>query len=295
MSPVSAPSDRRFHRAHIKPVRRRRRWRKVALAITAVLALAAAAGAGARWIASAVAQTPLLAVDRIDVRGNARMSSEDVARLLDGLRGENILWTDLDAWRERLLEAPWVLDASLRRTLPSTIEIAMTEREPIGFARIEGVLYLIDRHGLVIDRHDGAYADLDLPIVDGLGFETGGDESAGGRRARTAKPEAAELAARVIAAFAARPDVSRRLSQIDVSSPHNVAVRLSDDPVVLYLGEAQFLERVTAYLELADALRQRHPEIEYVDLRVEDKVILREAGAGRQAPVVPASAAGVPR
>jgi hypothetical protein len=30
VSPVAAPSDRRFRRAHVKPARRRRDWRSIA-------------------------------------------------------------------------------------------------------------------------------------------------------------------------------------------------------------------------------------------------------------------------
>ena len=88
--------------------------------------------------------------------------------MLTGLRGENIVWTDLAAWRRRLLSSPWVRDAALRRSLPSTVEVMVWERAPIGIGRINGELYLVDEHGVVIDEYGPKYADLDLPIIDGL-------------------------------------------------------------------------------------------------------------------------------
>ena len=52
--------------------------------------------------------------------------------LAHGLYGRSILTADLDACRRHLLESPWVADAALRRVLPSTIEVRVVERQPIG-------------------------------------------------------------------------------------------------------------------------------------------------------------------
>ena len=110
----------------------------------------------------------MLQIDRIVVRGNERLSSGEVLAVLNGLRGESLVWTDLDAWRRRLLASPWVRDAALRRSLPSTVEVVVSERQPIGIGRIDGDLYLVDERGVIIDQYGPQYADLDLPIIDGL-------------------------------------------------------------------------------------------------------------------------------
>ena len=292
MSPVSVPSDRRFHRAHVKPVRRRRRWQRLAVVTIAGAAVIALSGFSLYWIGTQIARAGVLDVDRIEVRGNERLSSEDVAALLTDLRGENILLTDLGTWRERLMASPWVMEASLRRTLPSTVEIALTERRPIGFARIKGVLHLMDAGGVLLDEHSpAAYADLDLPIVDGLAIA---GEPTDARPYRTVDPDRAALAGRVIAELKQDPAVGQRLSQVIVRDPHNAAVILTDDPALLYLGEADFLARIVSYLELAETVRTSVPEIEYVDLRIEDRLVVMPA-SGRRTPVVPASASGVRR
>ncbi len=57
--------------------------------------------------------------------------------------------------------------AALRRSLPSTVEVVIVEWEPIGIARIDE-LFLIDDHGVAIDRHGPESRDFDLPLVDGL-------------------------------------------------------------------------------------------------------------------------------
>ena len=85
----------------------------------------------------------------------------------------------------------------------------------------------------------------------------------------------AGLAARVIAQLKPKPEVLRRLSQIDVSDAHNAAVILAGDPAVIYVGEDQFLPRLQSYVELAAALRERVPEIDSVDLRFDDRIYVR--------------------
>ena len=167
MSQVSAPADKRFRRAHVKPGRKRR-WASVARAATIYGFVAAGLFLTVYRGGEVVAHARVLQIDRLVVRGNERVPSATVLEAVDGLKGRNLVWTDLDEWRERLLQSPWVRDASLRRSLPSTVEISVSERMPTILARIDSRLYLVDEQGIVIDQYGPRYASFDLPIVDGL-------------------------------------------------------------------------------------------------------------------------------
>jgi cell division protein FtsQ len=270
VSAVAAPADRRFRRAHLKPARRKRTWRALARpAIRYGLAAAVASLAVYRGV-QVSAKAHLLEVNRIVVHGNERLSKGEVLAVLSGLRGESLLWTDLDAWRRRLLSSPWVRDAALRRSLPATVDVVVSERQPIGIGRINGGdMYLVDERGVIIDQYGPQYADLDLPIIDGLAAVNHDGSLTDERRA--------DLAARLMTALRAKPQVARRVSQIDVADLHNAAVILSGDPAVIQLGEDQFLPRLQSYLELAPALRERVADIDYVDLRFDDRIYVRPA------------------
>ena len=266
MSPVSAPADRRFRRARVKPSRRRAAWRALARRAVKYALLAMVAAYAVYRGGAVVAHARMLRVDQIVVEGNARLSHGDVLAVLTGLRGENIVRTDLSAWRQRLMSSPWVRDAALRRSLPSTVEVMVWERAPIGIGRLNGDLYLVDEHGVVIDRYGPKYADFDLPVIDGLGAASGGNSTDEARAA---------LAARLIASLAPQPSVARRLSQVDVSDLHNASVILSGDPAVIYVGDDRFLPRLQGYIDLAEALRAQVPDIDYVDLRFEGRIYVR--------------------
>jgi cell division protein FtsQ len=272
VSRVAAPADRRFRRAHVKPSHRRLKWRPLATWLAAsasiVVVLSYAVYRGGPVLAR------LGTVDEILVRGNERLSKGEVLAVMSGLRGESLFSTDLDAWRRRVMRSPWVRDAALRRTLPSTVEVVIFERQPVGIGRINGETYLVDEGGVVIDQYGPQYADLDLPIIDGLSASPDEDGSA-------VDAARAELAARFIAAVRGRPDVARQVSQIDVADLHNAAVILNGDPAVIYVGDDQFLQRLQSYVQLAPALRQRVPDIDYVDLRFDERIYVRPVAASR--------------
>jgi hypothetical protein len=76
-------------------------------------------------------------------------------------------------------------------------------------------------------------------------------------------------------ALRAKPVVARRVSQIDVTDAHNAALILDHDPAVIYVGDDRFLARLESYLGLASALRERVADIDYVDLRFDERIFVR--------------------
>jgi len=274
--PVTAPSDRRFLRARVKPGRRQVAWRSRLRVLRGGVALLGIVLAG--YLASArLADVPGLRVSRVVVRGNERLSTDEVMSLVEGLRGQSVIRADLDEWRSRLLRSPWVAQAAIHRYLPGTIEIQILERRPMGIGRLKGELYLVDEVGTVIDQYGPRYADLDLPIIDGL---------QPGAAARTAglERERAGLAGRLLQALQRRPELARRISQVDVSDSRDAVVILDKDTTLVHLGHEQFVERLQSYIELAPSLREQVPAIDYVDLRFGEHVFVGPvAGAGRPA------------
>ena len=101
MSPVAAPADRRFHRSHVKPARRRQ-WRTASLRVTAVVLLSLACAYSAYRAGTWFVHSSVLQIRNIVVRGNAQLSAGEVLAVLSGLKGENIIWSDLQEYAERL-------------------------------------------------------------------------------------------------------------------------------------------------------------------------------------------------
>jgi cell division septal protein FtsQ len=52
---------------------------------------------------------------------------------------------------------------------------------------------------------------------------------------------------------------------------------------MIQLGEDQFLARLQSYLDLAPALRERVTDIDYVDLRFDDRIYVRPTKGSQKA------------
>ena len=208
-----------------------------------------------------------LTVTRITVSGSTRLSRSEVLSLLDGLRGRNMLLVGLEEWRQKVLSSPWVEDAAIRRVLPGTVEVAIAERQPMGIGRIDGALYLLDQHGDIIDRFGPSHAQFDLPLVDGL---MAAERT--GTGAPTVDAGRAALAVRLLTSLQRRPDLAGRVSQIDVTDARDAVVILKGDTAMIRVGEDQFADRLQSYVDLASALREKVPQIDYVDLRFGERV-----------------------
>ena len=268
---IKAPAEKKFRRARSKPGRRRRlralfSWRALRIVATTLVVVYATYRAG-----DLIFNSRLLQVQRIRVHGNVRLSGGEVQALMRGLQGSNILTVNLARYRNRLLESPWVAEVGLRRVLPSTVDVYVSERRPFGLCRLGNQLYLIDRDGTVMDEFGPQYAEFDLPIVDGL-------VRAPKNGAPTVDDGRAELAARVVDSIQGSRDLIKRVSQIDVTDAHDAVVLLDNDPALLHVGEERFRERLQSYLEIADALKRRIPDIDYVDLRFEQRVYVKPRG-----------------
>ena len=269
--PVAAPADKRFRRSHVHPAKKRRwmpSWHTVA-----IVAVVSAVGVYAVSRAAGLVLTAqVLTITTIDVKGTHRMAPGEALALVDGLRGASMVTVDLETWRGKLLDAPWVADVAMRRVFPGTVSIVISERQPLGIGRIKGGLYLIDRTGEVIDEFGPRYAEFDLPIIDGL---AGGDSDTDAARAA--------LAGRVLADFQRRPDLAALVSQVDVSNAGDAVVILKNDSALIHTGDEQFVERLQSYLDLRPRLREGVPRIDSVDLRFGERVYVKPQGTtGKQ-------------
>jgi cell division protein FtsQ len=277
-----APEDRRFHRAQPAAVKRRRgpaAWVRVTRFLV-VMTLGVGSLAWAGWSAW---QSGRFDVGDITVRGNRYVPTGEILESLAPLRHARLLQVDLDDARARVATSPWIADARVRRVLPSTLDVEVVERRPLGMGRIGDRLVLVDASGLVIDDFGPQYADFDLPIIDGLEADAVGGAGQPLRGARAA------LASRVLSGLVQQPDLLARVSQIDVSDPANAVVMLDGDPARLFLGTRDFAARVTSYLELASTLRTKVSELDYVDLRYDTRVYVRPAEGAEVRGVKPAT------
>ncbi len=265
---VPAQGDRRFRRPDVRPSGGSRR--RVLRRTVGFVALAVFVGGALAYGAHVILLSRWFTVRHLVVHGTNRLTTSDVEARVSDLRHDNILLADLGRYRQRLLGSPWIGEVTLHRELPSTVVIDITERVPMVLAHLGDRLYLVDSTGAIIDESGPRYRDLDLPVVDGLA-------SPGAPPGSSVDGWRASLVKRFLDAVAVAPALRSKVSQIDVSDPHDITVLLEGDPTVVRVGDEHFVDRLERYLALAPTLREKLSDLEYVDVRF-DNLFVRPRG-----------------
>lgn len=118
--------------------------KKIIAIVVAVFVLLAMTLAVVAWF------VPLFKVSSIEITGATRTDT-DIARELSGIEvGDNFLRIDETAAGLAIVDMPWVSSVTVNRTLPSTVEIALEEREPAVFVRGRDGDLIIDTEGLPV-------------------------------------------------------------------------------------------------------------------------------------------------
>ena len=213
-------------------------------AVALILALGVLAGAG--WL---VGFSPVLAVERVEVTGARRLAASSVRGAAAVPLGVPLARQDLTVIAGRVSSLPQIESADVSRRWPNTIRIAVVERRPVlGVRQPEGFV-LIDSHGVAFEWHPSLPtgvlpADVDPTNVAVL-VEVGTIVAAmpAALRGRVERLMATSRSSVTVvlsdgvrvnwgtgADSALKADIvlallKRKPSTIDVSSPHNPAIR----------------------------------------------------------------------
>jgi cell division protein FtsQ len=279
---IKAPADKRFKRGRVKtPRKAARRWTALLRPLVKWTLVLGILGYTTVRALALVTESPALRISHLAVQGVRYLSAADVRSRVRMLEGANIIRADLDAARRRLLGSPWIADATLRRQLPATIEIAIEERQPVALARFaRGGLQLIAEDGMVLGPAGAAHVGLDLPIADGLapvpGRSLSGPGVGVGIPARV-DPERAGLIGRLVDSLRQEDGLLALISEVDVTDVEDAVVLLGDDPARVHLGHEDFARRVRAYRDLAPTVLQHVDAIDSADVRYDGRVFVRPA------------------
>ena len=256
-----------------------------------LVVLAGAAIAGGLWVRTFLLHDEHFVVpgsESIQIAGNSHLTRPQLLSVFGEDVDRNIFVIPLPERRTELESLPWVAHATVMRLLPNRIRVAIVERTPVAFVRQGAEIGLVDANGVLFD----------LP-----GPET---EEATGRGSATAVEKTAShysfpvltgisagdplstRAARmkiymsfVAALDATGENISRRLSEVDLSHPEDVMAIIPDAgstggaDILVHFGEERFLERFHQYQEHLAEWRAQYPRLASVDMRYERQVVLQ--------------------
>ncbi len=96
-----------------------------------------------------------LRVESVDVLGNDKISKERIVTLSGILLDESMFKVDLEDVEEKIRQEPYIDVLSVKRRLPSGIEIEVREREPIAAVVAGSSMIIIDEAGVALEFTSG--------------------------------------------------------------------------------------------------------------------------------------------
>jgi cell division protein FtsQ len=229
--------------------------------------------------------------------------------------------------RKRELEKiPWVESAAVMRLWPNRLRVLVKERTPVAFVAIGGRIGLIDAQGVVMEMSPSQHANSgragDPPpgVRDNYAFsvirgmaesdplstraprmrtfarlvrELDGDQGGTGPRTEGESGSVDGGASGGVSSSPGKVQYSRNLEEVDLSDPDDVKVTVKgpSGPILLHLGNENFLPRFMIYLSNVQKWEHDRGKLESVDLRYGRQVILNPDMSAEPPAMAPLNAA----
>jgi cell division protein FtsQ len=230
----------------------------------------------------------LLHKDQIRVSSTHYVSPENVQKIFIVDRNHSVLRIPLDERRRQIESLPWVEQAAVRRALPNTIEVDITERAPIAFLREGNQLELIDVHGVILPRP--LKADFHFPVVTGI-------DAAMPLEDREQRMKL--FSSFTVAAEQARAGAMEQVSEVDLTEARDLRATITglqgasplngpsgdsasdadqwpggDEPILVHFGDSDFENRFYTVLNDSGKWRAKAGRVESVDLRFAGEAVV---------------------
>jgi cell division protein FtsQ len=254
----------------VKRKRQPRDWRRllqralrVAVAVVSVTFIVGGAVVAARMLAA----SDFMRVARVQVENTHRTSEEEIAALSDIKVGDRIFDLDLEMIAARIEENPWVRQVRVDRIFPQDVRIRVAEREPRAIVNL-GYLYYVDEGGEVFKMLDGRDR-LDYPVITGMERDELVDNPLQAQqRLRRAIALLGELEQR-------RHFNIEAVSEIHLDPRRGIALYTYRSAVPVHLGEGDYAAKLDRLERIYKELEPRLAVLEYIDLQVPDRIIVR--------------------
>jgi hypothetical protein len=256
--------------SRVEARRRARKWTLVSLATLVVVALSSPLWSGplARLVALQVrASSRHFRVQRVIVRGLHAVPEREILALAQVPCGTTLCDVSTSGVRKRIAAHPWIRFVHVRRRLPDTVEIRVTEREPMAVLRDSEMMMITADSVVVAPLLAGQVWDLPLLTI---------PHSIKLRAGTTLKDSTAlAMLHEMLILRSVSHDAWKNLSEMYFRDGEMHAT-LASPTVDLVLGQGVSELAWEAALEL---LRSRPLSLQSMDLRVPGKIIVTESSS----------------
>ncbi len=210
------------------------------------------------WGLSALWRAPLFPVETVEVTGASRLTTQSVLASAAVPADATLPRLPKSQILARLTANPWVAEASLTRTLPGTVKIAIVERTPVALVDAGGAeLWLISSDGHWLGRRSAE----DTIVVPTVREAPGAVPIAG--KATSSK----ELRNALAVITGLSPELRGRVKTVSAPTVDKTALTLADS-IQVFVGSA---EEIAKKDQLVREILGKEKKLVYINVRVVER------------------------
>lgn len=197
----------------------------------------------------------------VTVFGRSRTTQTEVLKALNVKQGDFLLGLNLPEMRTRLLDLPWIKEASLHRALSGGLYVYLVEREPIAVYHDAGKkkFFLVDSGGGLVDQPIQP-CFRGLPVISGeKAFTTVGP---------------------MLQLLREFPALRSNLSALVWIHERRWNIRLSNN-LKIKLPESNLRPALEILETLVKAGKTSSGDVQQIDLRLADRIVLKLTPGGK--------------
>lgn len=218
------------------------------------------------WGTYRVIHSPAFTLAQITIQGQNRQSTRDIERLVQQTAPGSLLTASLTEIEQNVESLPWIHHAQVTRILPNQVHIQVEERKPLLLVQgDQGNLVWIDEEGIPLEMYAPGKDQNPPPIV--IGLVAGNSEQS----LRENLERIAVYKKLIWSLDSGTPQFSSKLESINLSRLEDIVVQLSDNPIVIHLGQEEFRDRLVRAMEVLDMVQRR-------DAQALEKYQIRDTG-----------------
>jgi cell division protein FtsQ len=212
----------------------------------------------ALWMYRRTQSDARFAVKAIEVTGATHTPRAALDAITKQYAGLNLFRIDIDRVQHDLGGLPWVSRIAIEKKLPDTLRIIIVERTPVALLQSGGDLRYVDVQGVSFADLSPTVGDSDLPVI---------THASGSELVRSV---------RLVAELRAKdPQVFSRISEIRPIAPNGFAVFDRQLGAFIYANGDDLSAKWRSLYGIVEAEHLGHDDIEYADLRFNDRIIVK--------------------
>ncbi len=204
----------------------------------------------------------VLIVRNIVITGNKNITEQQIRNALALKEGSSIIYPGSKTLYERLKKISWIKDVVIRKDLNGTLTIHIKESTPVAIAMANEKAYLVDYEGHVLEDFTEKLKDnqIFLPLLKDIDPFNNKD---------TIQSAVALLN------FINSKGLVKSKDEITITGtqPDNLTINMNNIRIII--GNGDWENKFAKYMVVNSEIQRRGLNVQYVDLRFPDKVIVK--------------------